>query len=263
MRICAPRSAAWARPSSADDRSFNQPNVTPGAVGPTLPHSSESDTDPRKFLHIQGFPLSSTRRQFLLAASALVLAGALAGTGIDLLGGPAVAQTVAQAELMQPGPLGDVAMGDANAPVTIIEYASMTCPHCANFAVNTFPALKEKYIDTGKVRFIFREFPFDPIAAGAFMLARCAGNDKYFAVVDLKPLAPLLATVKQAGFTEESFKACLANQKVLDGIEWVRNRAADKFKVDSTPTFFINGKKQSGALSMEELDKAIQPLLKS
>jgi len=242
--------------------------------GPTLPHSSEGDTDPRKFLHIQGFPLSTTRRQFLLAASALVLAGALAGTGIDLFGGTAAAQTAAQAELMQPGPLGDVAMGDANAPVTIIEYASMTCPHCANFAVNTFPALKEKYIDTGKVRFIFREFPFDPIAAGAFMLARCAGNDKYFAVVDLlfqtqrtwavdKPLQPLLATVRQAGFTEESFKACLANQKVLDGIEWVRNRAAEKFKVDSTPTFFINGKKQSGTLSMEELDKLIQPLLKS
>ena len=218
--------------------------------------------------------MSTTRRQFLLTVSALVLAGALAGSGIEMLGGTAAAQTVAQAELMQPGPLGDVAMGDANAPVTIIEYASMTCSHCASFAVNTFPTLKEKYIDTGKVRFIFREFPFDPTAAGAFMLARCAGNDKYFAVVDLlfhtqrtwaveKPLAPLLATVKQAGFTEESFKACLANQKMLEGIEWVRNRASDKFKVESTPTFFINGKKQTGALSIEELDKLIQPLLKS
>jgi len=165
-------------------------------------------------------------------------------------------------------------MGDANAPVTIIEYASMTCPHCAHFATDTFPTLKQKYIDTGQVRFIFREFPRDPLDMAAFMLARCAGNDKYFAVVDLlfqtqrtwavdKPLQPLLATVRQAGFTEDSFKACLANQKVLDGIEWVRNRAAEKFKVDSTPTFFINGKKQNGALSIEELDKLIQPLLKS
>ncbi len=190
--------------------------------------------------------MRSTRRQFLLTASALVLAVALNGAGLGLRGGNAFAQSVAEAELMQPGPLGEVSMGAANAPVTIIEYASMTCPHCANFAVNTFPTLKEKYIDTGKVRFIFREFPFDPIAAGAFMLARCAGNDKFFAVVDLlfhtqrtwaveKPLQPLLQTVKQAGFTEESFKACLANQKMLDGVEWVRNRAADKFKVELDP----------------------------
>jgi protein-disulfide isomerase len=217
--------------------------------------------------------LRSTRRQFLLTASALVLAAALADLG--LWGGNAHAQSVAEAELMQPGPLGEISMGDAKAPVTIIEYASMTCPHCANFAINTFPTLKEKYIDTGKVRFIFREFPFDPIAAGAFMLARCAGNDKFFAVVDLlfhtqstwafekKPLQPLLQTVKQAGFTEESFKACLANQKVLDGVQWVRDRAADKFKVDSTPTLFINGQIQKGAMSFDELEKLLQPLLKS
>ena len=124
------------------------------------------------------------------------------------------------------------------------------------------------------MRFIFREFPFDPIAAGAFMLARCAGNDKYLAIVDLlfatqrtwaveRPLPALVATLKQAGFTESRVKECLANQKTLDGIEWVQKRGADKFKVDSTPTFFINGKKQSGALSIEELDKLIEPLLKS
>jgi len=185
-----------------------------------------------------------------------------------------LAQTVAEAELMQPGPLGEVSMGSDKAPVTIIEYASMTCPHCAHFATETFPTLKEKYIDTGKVRFIFREFPFDPVAAGAFMLARCAGNDKFLAVVDLlfhtqrtwaveKPLGPLLQTVKQAGFTEDSFKACLKNQKVLDGVEWVRNRAAEKFKVDSTPTFFINGQIQKGDMSLADLEKVIEPFLKS
>ena len=216
--------------------------------------------------------MRSTRRQFLLTASALVLVAALADLGLS--GGGAQAQSVAEAELMQPGPLGEVSTGDAKAPVTIIEYASMTCPHCANFAINTFPTLKEKYIDTGKVRFIFREFPFDPVAAGAFMLARCAGNDKFLAVVDLlfhtqrtwaveKPLGPLLQIVKQAGFTEKSFKECLANQKVLDGVEWVRNRAADKFKVDSTPTFFINGQIQKGAMSFDEMEKVIEPLLKS
>jgi protein-disulfide isomerase len=205
----------------------------------------------------RGFPLRSTRRQFLLAASTLVLAAALAGGGLELLEKGAQAQS-----------------GADKAPVTIIEYASMTCPHCAHFATTTFPQLKEKYIDTGKVRFILREFPFDPIAAGAFMLARCAGKDKFFPVVDLlfrtqqtwaveHPLPPLVATMKQAGFTEDSVKECLANQKVLDGIEWVRNRAADKFKVDSTPTFFINGQVQKGAMSFDELQKLIDPLLKA
>jgi protein-disulfide isomerase len=190
------------------------------------------------------------------------------------LGGGARAQSVEEAELMMPGPLGEVSIGSDKAPVTIIEYASMTCPHCAHFTTETFPALKEKYIDTGKVRFIFREFPFDPVAAGAFMLARCAGNDKFLAVVDLlfhtqrtwaveKPLQPLLQTVKQAGFTEKSFKECLANQKVLDGVEWVRNRGAERFKVDSTPTFFINGQMQKGDMSLADMEKVMEPFLKS
>jgi protein-disulfide isomerase len=218
--------------------------------------------------------LRTTRRRFLLAASSFALAAALAGGGLELFQPGALAQTMAEAELMQPGPLGEQVLGDDKAPVTIIEYASMTCPHCAHFALTTFPQIKEKYVDTGKVRFILREFPFDPVAAGAFMLARCAGKDKFFAVVDLlfrtqttwaveKPLQPMLATVKQAGFTEDSFKACLANQKVLDGIEWVRNRGADKFKVQSTPTFFINGQMTVGALSFEEMEKLIQALLKA
>lgn len=215
--------------------------------------------------------MRTTRRHFLLGISTLALAAALSASPLF---SSAFAQTVSQTDLMQAGPLGEQAMGQANAPVTIIEYASLTCSHCAHFAVGTFPKLKEKYIDTGKVRYIFREFPFDPVAAGAFMLARCAPADKYFSIIDLlfekqqqwaveKPLGPLLAIAKQVGFTEESFKACLANQKVLDGIEWVRNRAADKFKVESTPTFFVNGQKVSGAVSIEEMDKIIQPYLKS
>jgi len=220
--------------------------------------------------------LRTTRRRFLLAASSLALAAALTGTGgLELFSHGALAQSVAEAELMQPGPLGDEVLGDEKASVTVIEYASMTCPHCAHFALTTFPQLKEKYIDTGKVKYILREFPFDPIAAGAFMLARCAGSkEKYYALVDLlfrtqatwavdKPLQPLLATVKQAGFTEDSFKACLSNQKVLEGIEWVRDRAAKQFKVGSTPTFFINGQMAVGAISFEELQKLIDPLIKS
>jgi protein-disulfide isomerase len=219
--------------------------------------------------------LRSTRRQFLIAASTLALAAVLAGGGIELLPHGAFAQSAAGAELMQPGPLGEASLGPDNAPVTIIEYASMTCPHCAHFALTTFPEIKEKYIDTGKVRFILREFPFDPRAAGAFMLARCGGKDKFFPIVDLlfrtqenwagakEPLPALVASLRQAGFTEDSVKQCLSNQKVLDGIEWVRQRAQDKFKVDSTPTFFINGQKYNGAMSFDEMAKLIDPLLKT
>jgi protein-disulfide isomerase len=188
-------------------------------------------------------------------------------TGTDLL-----------AELAKPGPDGDIVLGSPKATVTIIEYASMTCPHCAHFSQTTFPELKKRYIDTGKVRFIFREFPFDKLAAAAFMLARCAhtagGSDKYMAVVDTlfakqsqwvvqKPLAPLEDIAKQFGFTTDSFKACLTNQKVLDGIEAVRDRAVQKLGVNSTPTFFINGKKMVGDVAIDAMAKEIDAYLKT
>ena len=165
-------------------------------------------------------------------------------------------------------------MGSDNAPVTIIEYASLTCSHCAHFADATLPKLKKDYIDTGKVRYMLREFPFDPLAASAFMLARCAPKDDYFPVIGLlfrtqeqwavrEPIGPLLSVAKQAGFTRQSFKACLADQTVLSGIEWVRDRAVKKFGVDATPTFFINGRKYIGDMSIAQLDEAIHPYLGS
>ncbi len=168
----------------------------------------------------------------------------------------------------------DQILGKDDAPVTVIEYASMTCGHCATFHNNTYPEFKKRYVDTGKVRYILREFPLDPLAAGAFMLARCAGKDKYFPLVETlfqqqrtwavqKPLEPLFAIARQAGFTQQTFDACLQDQKMLDGIEWVRARGAEKFKVNSTPTFFINGKIFKGALSIDDMAKAIDPLLKS
>jgi protein-disulfide isomerase len=222
-----------------------------------------------------------TRRRLLTGAAAVAIVAAAAAAGYYVWERPdsAVAQPaagaaeVSLAELMTPGPLGDQAMGDPNAPVTIIEYASMTCPHCAHFHETTYPELKKKYVDTGKVRFIFREFPLDPLAAAGSMLARCAGKDKYFPLVDAlfaqqkdwvvqKPLEPMLAIAKQAGFTKQSFDECLANQKMLDGIEESRTRAAQKFNVNSTPTFFINGKIFRGALTPEELDKQVAAYLK-
>jgi protein-disulfide isomerase len=213
-----------------------------------------------------------TRREFVMSTSALMALGAFGAFGP--LVEPARAQVISALELEAKGALDDFPLGSASAPVTIIEYASMTCPHCAAFEATTFPQLKEKYIDTGKVKFIMREFPLDALAAAAFMLARCAGPDKYNSMVETlfaqqtkwavqKPIEPLMAIAKQAGFTEQSFQACLNDKALLEKIEQVRNRASNTFKVDSTPTFFVNGEKHSGALSMDELDKLIQPYLKS
>ena len=220
-----------------------------------------------------------TRRRLMLGAgiAAVVVAR---GAGIYLWHEPETAGAapspgteISMAELMTPGPLGDEAIGAANAPVTIVEYASMTCPHCAHFHQTTYPELKKKYVDTGKVRFIFREFPLDQLAAAASMLVRCAGKDKFFPLLEAlfaqqsdwvvqKPLQPLLAIAKQAGFTQQTFDECLANQQILNGVEESRNRAANKFGVNSTPTFFINGKIFRGALTPEELDKQLAPYLK-
>jgi protein-disulfide isomerase len=212
-----------------------------------------------------------TRRDFargaLMGVSALALSVALGGLANIALIGPAAAQAL----LMQAGPLGDMAQGDEKAPVTIIEYASMTCPHCATFHATTYPELKKRYIDTGKVRFIFREFPLDQLALAGFLLARCAGPDKYFPMIDTlfqlqkewvtqKPLAPLLAIAKQAGMSEPAFNECLQNQKLIDGLEDVRQRAM-KLKVESTPSFFINGK-PARVFTIEEFEKAMAPYLK-
>jgi protein-disulfide isomerase len=182
-------------------------------------------------------------------------------------------ETVSTGDLLAAGPLGERALGDPAAKVTVVEYASMTCSHCAAFHDETFTPFKEKYVDTGKVRFIFREFPLDALATSAFMLARCVPEDRYFPVVDIlfrqqqnwafvdDPAKALFNVVKQAGFTQESFRACLTNQKILDGVNSVKDRGSNEFGVASTPTFFINGKKMSGALSLEDMDKEIEPLL--
>jgi protein-disulfide isomerase len=220
--------------------------------------------------------LQITRRVFCQGTAAVALASTMFGAASLAFAPPALAETIPVAELMKPEALPDMVMGDAKATVTIVEYASMTCPHCAHFQDTTFPEIKKRYIDTGKVRYIFREFPLDNLAAAAFMLARCAGeldSSKYYAMVDTlfrqqltwaveKPLPPLLAIAKQAGFTEKTFDACLANQKILDGIEAVRQRAIDKFKVQSTPTFFINGNPVAGAMTIDEMAKLIDAQLK-
>nr|WP_245165236.1 DsbA family protein [Stappia sp. 28M-7] len=202
------------------------------------------------------------RRQLILRSSAGLL---LAGTVLPAM--PAFAQSVDVEELMKPGALPDKVLGSEDAPLTIVEYASMTCGHCANFHKNTYPHLKKEYVETGKARFVFREFPLDPVASAAFMLARSVPEDKYFEVVDFMfaeqrawaftqdPYNSLLNFAKQIGFTQESFEKVLTDQALLDGINATRDRASSQFGVDSTPTFFFNGNKVNGAISPEELDK--------
>ncbi len=209
--------------------------------------------------------MTLSRRKFLERSSALT-AASLAFAAMPTV---ASAQTYSPSDLGEGGPLGDKVVGSPDAPVTVIEYASLTCGHCANFHNTTYKELKKKYIDTGKVRFIFREFPLDTVAAAGFMLARCAPEDKYFDVMGLMfaqqrnwafsndPYSALLNMGKQIGFTEDAVKACLTNQEILDGVTEVRDYGSKKLGVDSTPTFFINGEKVSGALSFEEFSKLV------
>ena len=215
---------------------------------------------------------SNARRRFLAFAAPCLI-------GLGLAFGFAPAPTLAQTmvpldQLMAPGPLPDIALGSASAPVTIIEYASMTCVHCAAFHEETWPALKARYVDAGKVRFILREFPLDPLATAGFMLARCAGPDKRNAIVDLlytqqkswafvdKPIEALAATVKQAGISQTDFETCLKNQQLYDQVNQTREGASKAFKVNSTPTFFVNGREMNGELPIEDFDKVLEPLLK-
>jgi protein-disulfide isomerase len=205
-----------------------------------------------------------SRRRALVGLSIVALAACSS---------PAVSQQINLADLVTPGPMGDKTLGSANAPVTIIEYASVTCPHCATFHAETYPKLKEKYVDTGKVRFIFREFPTGPANASiaGFMLARCSG-DKYFPMIDAmmeqqqvwvpNPYDGLLRIARQAGMTQEAFETCLKDRKLAGDITESARRAVEKFGVESTPTFFVNGTKIVGAQPLAAFEKVIEAQLK-
>lgn len=215
-----------------------------------------------------------TRRAFTAALSLTGLA-ALVGFSPFRLIADAMAQSAS--DVAKPVSLPDMALGPANSPVTITEYASMTCPHCAAFNEKVFPKIKSEYIDTGKVRYVFREFPLDIKAAAGSMLARCIAKDdsgKYFAVIDMlfkqqsdwvmKNTTETLTRIgKQAGLSQQAVEDCLKDQALLDKIAADQKYAAEVLKVDSTPTFFINGDKIKGEASFEEFDKRIKPLLKS
>ena len=215
-----------------------------------------------------------TRRAFTAALSLTGLA-ALAGVSPFRLIANAIAQS--GPDVAKPVSLPDMALGPANAPVTITEFASMTCPHCAAFNETVFPKIKSEYIDTGKIRYVFREFPLDIKAAAGAMLARCIAKDdagKYFAVIDIlfkqqndwvlkNTTETLIRIGKQAGLSQQAVEDCLKDQALLDKIAADQKYASEVLKVDSTPTFFINGDKIKGETSFAEFDKRIKSLLKS
>ena len=208
----------------------------------------------------------AVHRAFAAALLALLLLAPIGG---------AMAQDTTAELVAKPVSLPDMALGPAKAPVTITEYSSMSCPHCAAFGENVFPMLRAKYIDTGKVRFVFREFPLDIKAAAASMLARCVANgdaEKFFGTVRLlfqqqqqlmeQTNVTLRLIGKQAGMSEQAVETCAKDLTLLDKLAADQRFAFDVLKVDSTPTFFVNGERLKGSMLFEELEAKIKSLLK-
>lgn len=211
------------------------------------------------------------------AASALILGGvsnfAFAQTSTQQQQAQKPLVHINPEELLKPGALKEMVEGDANAPITVVEYASLTCSHCADFVVHTLPEIREKYINTGKVRLVFREFAFDDRAAAAFMLARCVPEDRYFPFIQLlfekqaewafvrDALPPMKQLAKLAGIDDEKFDACLKDQSVLDGLQANLKRGHEEFGVKATPTFFINGDPVEGSLTVDKMSAILDAKL--
>ena len=213
--------------------------------------------------------MNMNRRTF---TSGLALAALTAASGAFTA--PALAQSFDMDEFMKAPRIGDKILGAEDAKVTIVEYASATCPHCAAFHANVYPELKKEFIDTGKVRFIAREFPLDDLALAAFMVARCVPDDKYFDMLSLlyeqqrtwagqNARDELLKLAKLAGLSEAQFDECLKNEDLAKGILDIRKDGADKYGVNATPTFYINGKKMEGERDIEGFRKAIDEAMSS
>jgi protein-disulfide isomerase len=168
----------------------------------------------------------------------------------------------------------DFIIGKADAPVTMIEYASLTCPHCAHFHNDILPAIKKEFIETGKVRMIYRDYPLDQLALTGSILARCAGPDRYFPFISVlfdqqknwarasNPLTALARLARLGGMSQAEFEACLKNKEVADSVLQQRLDGQKSFQIGSTPTIIINGQKFSGALSVDQFRAVVAPMLK-
>ena len=166
----------------------------------------------------------------------------------------------------------DRILGKPDAPITIVEYGSLSCPHCAHFATEVLPKLKQKWIDTGKVKLIFRDFPLDQEALRAEMVARCAPPDRYYPLIDSlfenqdkwvvekDWRAALERLVQFAGIGKKKFDSCFNDKKLEDAVAGSRLMAAQSLGVDATPTFFVNGKKFEGAPTVEAFDQLLSGL---
>ena len=197
----------------------------------------------------------------LFAGFALAIAGAAAYAGD--------AATVPIERLMSLGPLSDIVQGSPTAVDTIVEYASMTCSHCAAFHAGAWPQVKAKYVDSGRAKFILREFPLDPVATAGFMLARCAGPEKRNLFIDQlfleqkiwafadKPIERLRIEAEKIGLSDADFETCLRDQHLFEAVNQTRERAAAAFTIHATPTFFINGHKLTGELSISDFDRIL------
>ena len=215
--------------------------------------------------------LDSLRR---LAFAVVFSGAALAANGAFAAGAaPEPDRTINMATVLKPGPLPELAMGDSSG-IPVVEYGSLTCPHCATFSREVFPELKKDYIDTGKVRYIFREFSRNPLDVAAFVLARCIGDDKAFAAIELlfstqdkwafvdKPLEPLIAAMRPTGLTHDQAMACLKDKPKADAMMAITKRATDEIKMTGTPTFVIDGKVFGGELSMDQMRAILDPMIK-
>lgn len=217
----------------------------------------------------------ANRRNILIGSGAAAALAATSSSLSLLLGATsAMAQQFDVAKLMAPaGGVADHPMGPADAKVTMIEYLSPTCPHCAAFHNTVLPQIKAEYIDTNKIQFIPRPFMRNVLDAVVFMLAEAAGPEKYHSVVDTffktqdqwvaseKPNDAIFGIAQQLGFTKESYDAALTNQDLFAGLEAMQKQALDEFQLQGTPTFYINGKMLTGESTFEALKAEIDPLL--
>jgi len=217
--------------------------------------------------------LATAALRRLAVAAAFSVAAFAADSALAAAAVPEPDRTVDMAAVLKPGSLPELTVGDPSG-VPMIEYGSLTCPHCAAFSREVFPELKKDYIDTGKVKFIFREFSRNPLDVAAFVLARCVGDDKAFAAIELlfsqqdkwafvdKPLEPLIAAMRPTGLTHDQAMACLKDQSKVDAVAAVGKRATDEIKMNGTPTFVIDGKVYGGELSMDQFKAILDPLIK-